>query len=343
MPTLLKTNNMMKKILFTTFMLLALACNLLACDICNFFDYANRQNNSFVSVFYRYRLFNNYAGNTGTFFVDENNYKNARIAHSGHDEDVIFEKTAFDYTKFESYELRFNYSLNQRYNFQVILPYERNEIYHKTVYNNADNKPGTDSTMLVQGFGDAIFLAEYVKTFGDITLKHFIKPGIAVKMPTGQFQQKSSSDNEAFPYDYQTGTGSIDFIARLNYMLTTDQWGIQFNTNYKWNTQGKHGYTFGNSLNTTLMGFYKFNVNMLNIFPRAGGYLEYAAQDRKDGQITKITEESGGHAVFANMGADFVFKDFIVRGIYQKPVYNDLNGRVMQNAGRLNLGVIYNF
>lgn len=328
---------MNKKYLILWLFKILVSINLLACDVCNIFEYANRSNKSYLGVFTRYRVFNGYKhlDENHLFFINSDNLVNGRISHEP--DGMMVQKSSFDFERYLTTELRANFNFRDKWNFTILVPFSKNEVYYKSVFSMT--RPVTDSAIVVKGVGDIIIASDYVKTVEQGKFKHYIKPGIALKLPTGAFNKRIN--NQMLMPDIQLGTGSIDVIFRLNYMLTYASVGLDIGTNYKLNTKNSNEVLFGNSLNLNSNLFYVVELNeKWRIIPRSGVYIEQAQKDRIQG---KFIETSGGKSYFGNMGLDVVYKSFTIQTLCQLPVYEQLNGPVIGNAGRLIGGVLYNF
>ncbi len=309
----------------------------LACDVCNIFEYANRSNKSYIGIFTRYRVFNGYKhlDENHQFFVDSKSLDNARISHEP--DGILVEKSKYDYERYLTTEFRANINLKNKWNITILCPFSKNEVYYKNVFSMT--RPVTDSTIIVKGIGDVILAADYIKTIENTKFKHYIKPGLAVKLPSGSFNKRIN--NQTLMPDIQLGTGSVDFIFRLNYTLTYASSGLDVSTNYKLNTKNKNDVLFGNSINLNTNLFYVFEINeKWRIIPKSGIYLE---QSQKDIVQDKIVHTTGGKSYFGNFGVDIIFKSITLQALWQLPVYEKLNGPVIGNAGRLIGGVWYSF
>ena len=327
--------------------LLLLICSLcftslFACDVCNVYEYANRTNKSYVGVFYRNRIYNGYAdlGQNHEYFIDPQNLQSARVAHQPESYGLIVDRSKLDYERYQTIELRANYAIHEKWNVTIFAPYIMNEIHYQRVYQSP--QPVKDTTMSISGLGDIILGGEYVLKKGENNFRHYIKPGLAVKMPTAPYA-KQSNEGIMLPQELQRGTGSWDFILRSNYTITyKDNLGIESSLSYKLTTASPKGYKFGNRMNLMANLFYVFAVkeNVVRIIPKTGIYYEESSADKQSG--TDILG-SGGNSIFYNGGLDLNIKMVTFQFLYQKVLTEQLNGNVMGNAGRLQMGLLYNF
>ncbi len=311
----------------------------MACDVCNVFEYANRRNKSYLGVFYRHRFFNGYSTDPNRYYLIPQDLQNskARTEHVPEGENnTSFYRHKSDYEMYQTFEIRGNYAYKKHWNFQAIVPYVVSQLYYKQVWQPP--KPIADSVVNINGFGDAIILADYTHTFEPGWIRHVIKPGIGVKLPTGMYT--ASSNGKTYGYDIQPGTGSYDILGRFNYMVTNDTWGVDLFLNYRYCTEGKNNVKFGNKWNAMANVYYTIKVSQVSFLPKTGAYYEFSEKDRRNDIINQY---SGGYSWFYQYGIDIMFKQMIFQVLFQKPFAEQLNGPVIGNAGRLTAGLVYNF
>lgn len=329
----------MKKYLFIYLIISILTISqLIACDVCNIFEYANRTNRSYVGVFYRQRFFNGYRdlGHQHNYDFVPQNPDNARMEHVPEgDEGTTFFRNARDYEWYQTVEIRGNYAYGRNWNFQLIVPYVASKLHYQQVWQVPN--PIRDSTFNINGLGDAIVVADYAHSFYTGMIKHIVKPGIGLKLPIGM--HNASSQGRTYGYDIQPGTGSFDLIARASYLVTNDHWGIDMFLNYRYCFEGVNDVQFGNKWNAMSNIYYTFKIGKMSVLPKIGGYFEHSEKDKVRG---KINDFSGGYTWFYQAGADVMAGDFIIQILFQKPFSERLNGPVIGNAGRVMLGVVYN-
>ena len=112
------------------------------------------------------------------------------------------------------------------------------------------------------------------------------------------------------------------------------------NMNYKVNFSNRDGYKYGNTFNGTLDVFFQTKVKKFTFMPMLGSNVEQAAYDGSDIKYNN----TGGYAVFANIGIQTFWKDFQLFGEFQKAVSNKMNGyNQLINKYKVNIGLIYNF
>lgn len=314
----------------------------IACDVCNVYEYANRSNKSYIGVFYRNRIFNGYheLGQTHDYFIDPNSLKTARVSHEAEGYGLMIDRNKLDYERYQTIELRANYSIHEKWNLTIFAPYVFNQIHYEKIYEFPN--PIKDTTMSISGLGDIILGTEYVLQKETNNFKHYLKPGLAIKLPTAPYAT-TTPEGIILPHELQRGTGSWDFILRGNYTFTyNNNLGLENSLSYKFTTASPKGYKFGNRVNLMSNLFYVFTIkeNILRIIPKAGIYYEEAQIDQQSNE--KISG-SGGHSTFYNGGIDINVKMITFQLLYQKVISEKLYGDVMGNAGRLQMGLLYNF
>lgn len=311
-----------------------------ACDVCNMYDYTGRQNQSFVGLFYRYRVMNGYSHinpEAHRFIVSEAN-RGGRVAHDIGGDGFYHNKTNADFQKYNVADLRFNYALGERANVGCVIPLLSSKAYYKEIFYNT--RPVSDSSITTQSLGDIMLFADYVFSWQKSERRAFLKPGFALKLPTGS--SYIGKGGVLYPHELQGGTGTVDFVLRLNANIRGKHLGAEWISNYRVNTkQATRGYKFGNSLNLMLNTFYVvYLTEKWSLVPKLGAYTELASSDRLAGERQVHT---GGQTLYGNLGLDLMYDQIYVQTLFQKPVYDKLNGAQIGNAGRLVLGVVYNF
>lgn len=310
-----------------------------ACDVCNMYDYTGRQNQSFIGFFYRYRVMNGYSDimpQSHRFVIAESD-KGARADHEIKGEDFYHNKTNADFQKYHVADVRFNYALGEKANIGCIVPLMASKAYYKEIF--PTTSPMTDSTITTQSLGDVMLFADYVFSWQKDERRAFLKPGFALKLPTGN--SYLGKDGILYPHELQGGTGTWDLILRLNANIRGRHLGAEWISNYRINTKhATRAYKFGNTLNLMLNAFYVVDLTEeLALVPKLGAYIEQAAADDQQRQRQADT---GGHTTYGNLGLDLMYNRIYFQTMFQKPVYDRLNGSQIGNAGRLVFGVVYN-
>lgn len=321
-------------LLLLTSVILCLPQNTYACDVCNIYEYKPyNTSGNYIGFFYHLRKFNGYK------HLDQshNFFGRDPKMHDFEGSGVFLEREQQDYEIYQTVAARMNLRLGNKVNLLLIMPYEFIKIHNETVWSYVD--PVNDTTMVLQGQGDLITALDYSINFGKEGNKHTLRPGIAVKWPTGVYNKKNA-EGRSFDPEIQPGTGSIDFIFRLNYLkLAKSGFGQMASLNYKVNGPTQQSYKFANSINGQVDLFYQFDL-MLERFlvPKIGIYAETSGYNTWNGERDELT---GGSTYLLDLGLDFQVKRFTVQALYQPVLADFRNGKQIGNAGRLNLGLIY--
>lgn len=319
--------------------------DLFACDVCNVFEYANRQNNHYIGVFYRNRMFNGFStlDHNHVYQAMPNYNTGNRLAHEpDNSSTTTFKQTQQDFEFYQTVELRANYAISSKINVQCILPYNWSSVYYSQVTEFLGaTKPivKKDSIYGTSGIGDVVVMADYIHSIETGNWKHIIKPGLGLKLPTGTIQNKYPT-GKLYHSDLQPGTGSLDILLRANYLVTNDLWGFDFFSNYRFCFTNAIHYSFGNRFNITTLAYYTLMIKSLKILPKVGIYTEFAKNDTFEG---KTLQNTGGYTYFAHLGLDILLGNIVIQTTFQKPYFEYLYGDIPGNAGRLTLGLIYTF
>ncbi len=173
-------------------------------------------------------------------------------------------------------------------------------------------------TTQIHGIGDMNLMLSYVliePSNNQSTWQHSLQAGVGVKLPTGK--SKQLQDNILLNQNIQLGSGSIDIPMNVMYTIRHKNFGYNTEFNYKFNTQNKMGYQFGNRFNATSRIFLQKKTTSFTFIPHTGINLEYAFQDK----LNSIKEDyTGGHFLFANAGFDTYFKKNALTLFLQQPL-----------------------
>ena len=324
-----------------------------ACDSCNFFEYSLLQNKSYLGVFYRYRGFNDYKSFTSISSTAQSiltypqqlslkllpgNYP--IVMHEPEGNNLYVKKSKEDFETYQTIEVRGNITINNKWNFTAVLPYEFNKVYYEE-YLDLPN-PTRDTTLFVQGWGDLTVAGDYIWMIYNKKSRHTIRPGFAMNLPTGQALVKSDNENrDYFDPIIQPGKNAFAFIPRVNYQWFLNNQGINAGASYQFSTEGAQDYQAGRSFNVYAIYFHQFQAtdNVL-LAPNLGVYHEASEKDLWEGTKQNLT---GGKATFAQIGLDFNITQTTLNLVYQHPISQDLNGNQIQHSSRLSVGVIRNF
>lgn len=300
----------------------------MACDICNMsVSLSPDDAKNYVSFLYR----NRYTCKNFTTLTLKEISLQSNSRHSG----VLLLPTMEDQKHeemFSVYEIKGLYNFNNKFHTTVSIPIIQNT-----------REINNEKQFQIVGIGDPIIMAKYylLSTNFENKMNHRITLGSGLKIPLGSYSFEQ--DGRKVEHDIQAGTGTLDFVFSLDYLLKYKNIGLAFNANYKANTKNKKvDYMFGNTVNTTLNLFYlkKFKENY-SLLPYLGMYGELAGQDIEN---KSYEQNTGGKVVFGTVGLQIFFYQFKVEAMYQKVMYNKLNGILqLETKNRLQTGVSYLF
>lgn len=300
----------------------------MACDVCNINaglspdDFKNS-----ISFNYRYRYL------MGQY--DMVGYITSPSRHAAHYGEYHYGKKVDEL--FHVFELRGNYYFGNNMRLTASIPFVMNERF----FNNVREQT-------ISGIGDPIFMMNYQlvdkrnpanDSWG---FSHRLFAGGGVKLPIGKSNLRAE-DNELIDIDFQPGSGSLDFLINLDYLLRVKNIGATFNANYMLKGHSKiHDYQYGNSLNNALNLFFIMKIGNFKFIPAIGYYMEIFAKDKSMGIIENAT---GGHIIMGNLEGSIYFKDRLkIFAKYQPSIKNNLNGNSqLPTLNRFVTGVTYNF
>jgi hypothetical protein len=321
----------MKYFLFFVFVF---SVSALACDVCNLVEYPNRGNVHYIGFLFRFRGFNGYQHLSQKHSINHT-FRSARVEHEP--TAMFIDKSQKDWERYYTYELRINYNFDKKWNFLVLIPYQQNLIYYHNVYVPA--QPVRDTLIRVNGWGDALGGIEKIFNLKSQTSNFLLKPGLALKFPTGNYKKKIG--NTLVDPVIQTGSSSYDGIIRFSGIVSDDKKGVELITNYRINFTGLNGYKFGNRINFQSNVYYTIFTDVYaRIVPKAGYYGELSYKDRFKGILIDYT---GGHTSFIHVGLDILIYKIQLSFSFEKPIYENLNGPVIGNAGRFIGSAFLNF
>ena len=204
----------------------------------------------------------------------------------------------------------------------------------------------TSETKRQNGIGDATILANYnlFNTFMDkekaSSFNHTLMIGGGVKLPTGKFQYDETNTAEVANPNFQSGTGSTDFILNVFYTLNKDQWGLSTNVSRKFNTENAEHYKFGNQVFGTVDIYRSFQAGKLTLTPSVGVYGENGEKGRQNG---KEVLETGGYLVNTTAGLTLFSERWTLGVNFQTPVTQKLSADFVQahSRGLIQLGFLF--
>lgn len=314
----------------------------MSCDGCSMYEYATIKNRTYAALFYRYRVFNGYKhlNNTHKFLTNTS----AKVAHQGGGPITSFAHEK-DYEVYHSYEFRANYSINNKFNIMLSMPYQTAKVHYEVV--TSVTSPISDTTFSVSGLGDLILIGERVFQSESDHWLHNLKFGAGVKIPTGKY--KTNELESIYHPTLQPGTGSWDGMIRGTYVgLLNNTFGFNSYLSYRMNGGVEYEasggdvvvYKFGNRLNGAASFFFLYTSIDFRLAPNFGVYYEGYGYDRR-ADFNEIG--TGGKSLFGTGGLDITYRNLTLQLQYQRIMAENLNDEQIGNAGRFVSGLILNF
>lgn len=310
---------------------LMISLKTIACDICgSYMGITPYDNKSSLSFLHRYRVFNGYRNyQQHSQFFPKAAY---RTLHGDEDTDsssVNRNYSKKDFESFKIFELRFKYFVFKRLELNVFLPL-------------VSNKSKTDDEYVSHtGFGDISFNAGYhvITPKADRRIRHKLIIGAGIKFPTGNFYAHDVH-SDRLPFEMQAGTGSTDGFGYINYVCMTKKLGASASINYKANGKNIYQEKLSNSHNDFLSVFYKLQYKKVLFYPSVQANYEFT-----DGLKikNKLLKNSQVNAWLLGPGLDVYYKSFSVNLAWQFTAYEEVKNGNLKSAGRLSLGLNYNF
>lgn len=212
------------------------------------------------------------------------------------------------------------YSLTKKLQVVTMVPYSYNII-------NSNNTKRD-----LKGLGDISVLLNY-KVWEKLTkaARQTVTAGAGIKAATGNYTKaKTDAIDEQ---NFQLGTGSTDYILNGSYLLSYRKLMLNAAASYKYNTQNKAGYRFGDVFTTTATAVYRKDVNTnFSVAPYVQVTNEAELQDASN---RVLIAASGGNVFYSGGGVDVNTRKIAMGINYQTPVAQNLAGGVIQVKSRV--------
>lgn len=166
--------------------------------------------------------------------------------------------------------------------------------------------------------------------------------GGGVKAPTGAYGEVDNERGLVLP-NMQMGTGSWDFSLVTNYRLLWQQWGVNVNASYRYNTPNALRYQFGAVALAAMDFMHVFEAveSGWRLIPQWGIRWEHHARDYSNKSRGDRNAFSGGQFVHASVGADLYWNSWGLNLKVELPVYQDFAQGFIDNQCRLTAGVLF--
>lgn len=322
-----------------------------ACDLCTFYLGINPNDfKSFISLRYQYRQF----GKTYTFDANGNQLSGLRMMHNPNSSIGSNNTRYTSYERYNTYSLSTMIFLTQKWRLNLNLPFAENYVLKNDSI--IDKKAGISDVQLVLKYQ---LYNTKTKIDSSNTLKnkiiHRLTIGSGIKFPTGKYNEQSIT---GFQMEYapntilgspimeldphiQTGTGSIDYIFLMEYLLKFNSFGINSNISYRINNENPNHFRFANRINVNGYLFYLSNFSQsIRLMPFTG--INYESSNRD--QLNSLDyKNSGGETTFLANGLKVFVKKFATDLMYSFPIYEYLYDDQLNNMQRFTVNLTYYF
>lgn len=200
-------------------------------------------------------------------------------------------------------------------------------------------------TRSVTGIADARVFARYTLFQNDAQGRTFrIAPFFGVELPTGDDNERDRLGE--LPAPLQLGSGSWDPFGGIVLTYQTLDYQIDTQASYKRNTRA-NGFQFGDEVRLDASFQYRLWPQSLEDMSVPGylyGVLETNLFHKSKNEAAGLRDQnSGGTSLFLSPGLQYVTRRWIVEGIVQVPVSQNLGGTALEDDYTIRLGVRFNF
>ena len=218
-----------------------------------------------------------------------------------------------------------------------VLPYLDKEL-------DVTTPSGQRVTRDTNGIGDARLFGRYTVYHDDAPGRTFrVAPFLGLELPTGDDDDSDSLGS--LPAPLQLGSGSWDPFGGIVLTYQTLDFQIDAQASYKANTEA-NGFEFGDVARLDGSLQYRLWPRELGsgvpgfLYGVIEGNLIHQAKNEMNGAKDP---NSGGTSFFLSPGLQYVTKRWILEGIVQVPVVQDLNGTGLEDDFILRAGFRFNF
>ncbi|NCI52012.1 transporter [Sediminibacterium roseum] len=254
---------------------------------------------------------------------------NSMLTHVGIGGTTSYLTTEEHYNTLEAWG---GWNISNRFRLMASVPYAFNEKYNQGV------------TQTKSGLGDISVsgLYELINKRHTVSTKLVVQSlwvGAGLKFASGKYSPTDKAAGGQSTNLFQLGTGSFDLNLNAMYDLRIQDFGVNLNAAYKINTANQHHYQYGNKVNGSLQGYYKFRIqNKLLLAPNAGLQYERSDLDRDENLLVNV---SGGNLLLGTVGLESGIGKLSFGINWQTPLSQNLaNGIVRaQNRAMVHLAI----
>lgn len=305
---------MKKKFIFTSVIILCISISATACDICGC-----GAGNSYIGLlpdFYKY------------IFSVRHRYNSLRT-HIGANGNPTYLTSD---EKYHIVEVWGGWAITDKIRVVVTLPYSLNEKVNQGI---AKNKNGI-SDIAVAGYYQ--LLNKKTTIFKNQQLTQTLWIGGGIKLPTGEYNPADKSSTSLNTNLFQLGTASVDYSLAATYDARLKNSGINVSASYKMNSSNKYEYRYGNKLNISTQGYYKFKLGRFAVAPNTGLQFETAQQDTDNHLKVDL---SGGNVLLGTFGIETNTGKIAVGANFQTPLSQSLANGFVKAGNRMMVHVSF--
>jgi hypothetical protein len=311
-----------------------------SCDFCNCYVSINPLlNKNYIGVRYHFSPYT------------LNNMLESRLQNSGIDISGFSESRSVYEIFAQVYPLK---KLQVQFSFPYIVNIERspagfdedpvNEHEHSagSTHLHPDVSFETSDNHSIYGISDPVIIANYnlieAQSGDSIVVQHNLFLGGGIKIPVGKY--KTDPNTSSHERLHMPGTGSLDYLLNVTYLVKRKQIGLNINSNFLFTNTNSQHYRFGNRFNGKASVFYEIRKGYLYLFPSLGPYFEIAQKD----QLNKVPEfNTGGILMLSQANLDIYYKNISFSMELQLPIQQKLNGTQSEMDYRFVTGIKYAF
>lgn len=297
-----------------------------ACDVCGIFlGIQPHDRTSSVSLQYRFR------------HLEGDLFHAASMAavpkHGGHGVEGIA-LTGNDHFRelYQVVELRADIWLSDRIAVLASIPAVNN-------YRAVNGYVSTD----IYGVGDPLVIGRYmVANTKCLTLDekvvHRLMLGTGAKLPLGRNDVQFLDQPVAV--DMQPGSGSLDLLGSLEYMVRYMRNGAALTMIARHNGTNSHQYRLGHGVSTTAEVFRRYDLgDKVELMPSLGLYHELSGRDAETGNSVQGT---GSSTLFTHVGSRMWWRNWMLSATFQYAAMRDMGELMVPNKMRIVTGITYN-
>lgn len=314
------------RIFFAVLGMLLLPSLVQACDVCGIFlGIQPHDRTSSISLLYRFRQLE------GDLIMPAS--LSALPKHGGHGVEGIA-LTGNDHYKelYQVVELRADIWLSDRVAVLASLPAVNN-------YRTVNGYVSTD----IYGVGDPLVIGRYmVANTKCLTLDekvvHRLMLGAGAKLPFGRSDMQFMDKPVAV--DMQPGTGTVDLLGSLEYMVRFKRNGAALTMIARHNSTNSNEYRLGHGISTTAEVFRRYDLgDNVKLMPSLGLYHELSGRDAENGNSVQGT---GSSTLFTHVGSRMWWRNWMLSATFQYAAICDVGELMVPNRMRIVTGITYN-